>query len=476
MLAGFSKKNSSNNVTDTSDNLSIDNFTIGTESMYSSKSNKQSGGFFWNWGNNVDINNVVLQVLKEGAFSDFKVLLKRGLVTDCNIKDSDNNTLLHLLAKNKQVDLTMEELDSLVKKCKKIINNQNKNGDTPILVAVAHGNDKLATVLDNNGADKSIKNKDGIHVDSEPCENKYDNQVEELPSFNQVGDDTEDTLGLSTLKMTETEVGNRFRNLSRQLTEGSRETEGFMESLAQKLENETEIKPVDEELIGGKRNRQCGVPREQDTDQFLNNLMNKYNRQTQLGGSKNKVTGTRKLQLFTEGQPTEEQDDDVDDESLGDVVDEGDDVNLGDSGDEDEGPTNHIKGGKRKTTKRKTRKTSRTLELSRMVDNQASIIHKKVLEKIKEVMDVDEETARDYKAGLWQLLKEKHPDLSTNLEKAMKLEEMVTKPNLKKIKLEDAKKLREENRRKSEERHKMRKERYGKKKVTELSATSESDL
>jgi len=60
-------------------------------------------------------------------------------------------------------------------------------------------------------------------------------------------------------------------------------------------------------------------------------------------------------------------------------------------------------------------------ELARAVDNKASAAHDNAVIKIKEILGVDEEKARVYKAVLYDEIKKENPELS-NYDRAMELE------------------------------------------------------
>ena len=69
-------------------------------------------------------------------------------------------------------------------------------------------------------------------------------------------------------------------------------------------------------------------------------------------------------------------------------------------------------------------------ELSRMIENQAEQTHKRVVERIKELLNVDEITARAYKAWLYSKVKAEKPELN-NYDRAVEMEKMTTREILK---------------------------------------------
>jgi hypothetical protein len=86
----------------------------------------------------------------------------------CKCVDTDGNTILHYLVScDMQQNMSCREiLNILLKKTfiSDILNKQNNLGETPFFCAVKSGNQYGANMLDNSGADKSIKNKKGKFI------------------------------------------------------------------------------------------------------------------------------------------------------------------------------------------------------------------------------------------------------------------------------------------------------------------------
>ena len=64
--------------------------------------------------------------------------------------------------------------------------------------------------------------------------------------------------------------------------------------------------------------------------------------------------------------------------------------------------------------------------------SQVDIIHKRTVEKIQAIMNVDSDTAKNYKAVLYRKVKEEHPELG-GYDRAIEMEKLATKENLDKI-------------------------------------------
>ena len=108
-----------------------------------------------------------------------KTIFEYGLLNDflCYV-DSNKNTLLHIIVKNKDKETLICFLNFLYKKnlTEKIINNQNIDGDTAIHIAVRNNLFDLAKLLEDAGINMSIKNNKGESVENDsssqsPCEN-----------------------------------------------------------------------------------------------------------------------------------------------------------------------------------------------------------------------------------------------------------------------------------------------------------------
>lgn len=89
---------------------------------------------------------------------NFKLLLKHG--ADPNILDTQNNSPLYRIIHNRDI----EKAEALLQVSKLRINQQNKEGDTPLHIAAWTGKVEMVQLLLKNGAKTSInvKNKEGF--------------------------------------------------------------------------------------------------------------------------------------------------------------------------------------------------------------------------------------------------------------------------------------------------------------------------
>lgn len=97
-------------------------------------------------------------------FENEKIIINNYL----NIKSKDENgdTYLHFLVNRGDINIIKYFLYKLFNdgKIKSIINETNNNHETALFIAVNNGYQDVAQELLNYGADKNIKNKDGVYV------------------------------------------------------------------------------------------------------------------------------------------------------------------------------------------------------------------------------------------------------------------------------------------------------------------------
>ena len=79
-------------------------------------------------------------------------------------------------------------------------------------------------------------------------------------------------------------------------------------------------------------------------------------------------------------------------------------------------------------------------DMARQIKNQSTEIHERVIEKIMKLMNVSADVARNYKAVIYRMVKEKHPELN-NYDRAVEMEKLANIDILSSI---DIKKVTEE--------------------------------
>jgi len=127
----------------------------------------QDGGFLDFLCGDSKIDKAVLEAVRLKKYDIVNFFVDKDLVESYNYQDENGNTLLHYLA------LDYESTRKIIKKLlersdiRSFINIQNKNGDTPLILAVISSNHDLCEHLISRGADKTIKNKQEYCVDTE---------------------------------------------------------------------------------------------------------------------------------------------------------------------------------------------------------------------------------------------------------------------------------------------------------------------
>jgi ankyrin repeat protein len=149
----------------------------------------------------VNNNNFAKDLLKIYSRSPctIETIFKYNLInTSINTRDSEGNSLLHYIIRNNDEKTLIEVLNYLQfnKDKRSLINAQNNDGDTAMHVAVRNNNVKFAKLLDNAGADTTIKNQLGefIHSSEEKPVNSPRKSIREVLSYSSIDlSDLDDT-------------------------------------------------------------------------------------------------------------------------------------------------------------------------------------------------------------------------------------------------------------------------------------------
>lgn len=149
-------------------------------------SNIQKGGVFDLFGNaNYKTTEATLDAARSKNFKFVYDMIKYNLV-DFNQKDADGNTVLHYLVSTSTPNIEIIEKILVSDKQNLSVNMQNKDGNTPLHLATIHGLHDIASLLVENGADKTIKNAKGYNVDTETEVSPNAFQKQELANGNNV--------------------------------------------------------------------------------------------------------------------------------------------------------------------------------------------------------------------------------------------------------------------------------------------------
>ena len=92
-----------------------------------------------------------------------------------NLLDKKGNNILHKLVKSNNLKMLKETLEILIEKgkLKKLINQKNYSGYTPLHIAINKNNQYLSQLLINNSADIRILTDNG-YIIKQIKENKID--------------------------------------------------------------------------------------------------------------------------------------------------------------------------------------------------------------------------------------------------------------------------------------------------------------
>lgn len=352
--------------------------SIGTESASTiSPSNNQSGGFFdFLFGKDHGSYATELAVdafnNKRPDIGCYVIMhaLGGGHKLDLSKSDLSGRNLLHLLVMwCKQYESAAQVLDKLLQTqesdVRGYINVQDKKLNTPAHYAMLSGNQQLVEKLMNYGVDFSLKNDEGYYISvqdktSAPAVPASVPASVSVPASAPTITPTNSS-SVFVQQDFETEIGKLVSKLTKKNTDNT-ENDGTinMNSVTLGDKVDTIVDPDSDEIL----------------EQLLNNLNKRQAEpQTQqLGGAK--ISGKRKIVSYSEMSVSNEEDT----------------VNSDDFA-----------------------------EMGNDIRNQSTEAHIRSVNRIKELLNVDDIKARAYKAVIWDAIKESHK-ASTNYDKSMELE------------------------------------------------------
>lgn len=95
-------------------------------------------------------------------------LIKKFISINNNLDsfDNDGNNIIHKLVETNDSTILKEGLETLIekKKIKKLINQKNYTGYTPLHCSITNNNQECVQLLINNGADMKILTDDGYYI------------------------------------------------------------------------------------------------------------------------------------------------------------------------------------------------------------------------------------------------------------------------------------------------------------------------
>ena len=368
--------------TDNKSTLSID-----TESQYSATSpDLQTGGLMsWLFGSGsgdyateLSLDAFKNQYPQIGYFV-IRHAIEKSVALNFSATDNNKCNLVHHIV-NYCNNKFMKELLIFVLSntdAKNHVNSQDGKGNTPAHYAVNNKQNDVVTLLVEYGADLSVRNNAGVSIGKHGVIAKQDN-IDDI------------FVKLSTKKHNSSGLSDVEKRLDR-----------IVRSFVAKSDSDTinftmTDKPKSQQPVIKIAPQSNILPDTQtvsmDSEDILNMIINEANGE-QLGGAKKKDTfGRRSIVTYSELSVGGGDSEDVDSDN-----EEDDDL-------------------------------SEISSIARAVDNQASDAHKRSIEKIMEIMEVNESDARAYKAVLYDEIK-KEKELS-NYDRAMELEKRASDENL----------------------------------------------
>jgi len=88
-----------------------------------------------------------------------------NILPNLDFIDKDGNTLLHIAVNENNIEMVIKILEKIQNSDTDILNKQNNEGNTPFHLSIKNGNNDIAVLLDQMGADKTIRNNDGEFID-----------------------------------------------------------------------------------------------------------------------------------------------------------------------------------------------------------------------------------------------------------------------------------------------------------------------
>jgi ankyrin repeat protein len=486
-------------------------------------------------GSKLNTSNLVLKAFSEKK-PEIASFILINLGNDCvNIEEVDiygRNILHYLVIFNNYITFQNLFLNILEKKSKikKMINLQDKLGNTPLHYAVMFNLNNIADLLIKNGANAKLKNNEGDYVQTDNEKEGFDDmtikdistetvtegpkkylrslvliknkkpQVDSLVStvsdisdlflsdkntsnnkntnnYNTNRDsltDVElnmalnkivksyarpesDTFQLPTIsqmsfelptmtqnsdKKQNSETLSFLKNIQQRNTEKESRTDEIAMNFLQRLKDIKQTNPnkrtlEDEDILIPVELTvlpHIGEPPseylEPTTATMIKDFRNEQKKEARLiGGKKSKKSkGKRKIYTFSEM-------------SYGDPITTDDELKEANKRITSELFDNKKKSESSESSESTKKLTSELSEMARNIEQQSTKIHERSIEKIAELMKLDlkspedNKKARYYKAALWRMIKEKHPELS-NYDRSVEMEKNITKEILKTINIQ----------------------------------------
>lgn len=406
----------------------------GTDTATSPMGAGQSGGFFWGSSEN---DSKLIKACKEGEYRVVKFMLFNDMISDYTTHDEKGNTLLHYIAKKyEQIPEAEKILDRLMCRSDKnsFINCQNDDGDTPLIIATKEANFVVCNRLVQEGADQTIKNKDGVYVGSD---SEFDKSVKsekeklaESPKDEEIGRSISGFIN-TFMKLNEL----RKRPASPTATPGMMPTV-FPELTQTTVQAPTPQVPASVQPNNLQQSAQVFTkPTTPSTQATLAPQAPAESTNTSIKFSENSPKSVAKVgteefvKMLESTFGANAQSTETKSQSGGNSR----------SGHRTISTYSEMGGGvkkSKKSTKHTNDESDDTKSLNHLIERQKDTLHEDTVKKIIEIMNVDELTARNYKAALWKIVGEKFKGTS-NLVRSEEMFKMASDEKVLKDALKD---------------------------------------
>ena len=500
-----------------SNNLDTSSYNIGSVGTEYSDVDNNKFNSFVNKNNifggllNDDFDDLAFGAAKKGEFAVLSYLVRENKIKDYKKQDKNNGyTILHYVIRNyEHIPKNKEVIDTILNNpgVNYFINAQDfTNGNTPLHLAIAQGNDEVAEKLITKGSDKTILNGNNefIGTDNEQSINQPSNNQQYIKPKNMNQRTQQNINNQQYIKPNninnnvKPNINNQqnikpnindqqYTNSNINIQQKSKPEEDIFikkNSLNEKMKNIIDyfLKPKNNNetsqaslnMTDAMNELNTNKPLEQNevnnTTDFIDNIISNFK---QTGGDMNKniISGKRTMKTLSDFQYDENYDDDNEttNENTNENENENENENVDENTDENNNYENNNNYGKNNrlqnrnydsdeeydTSKNNTsqsrnydnrnknytnRSQSRNIDnqsnLNRLIQDKADDIHKGTIEKIKNLLGIDEEKAKVYKAALYNKVKTEHPELN-NFDRAVEMEKIATTSNLKKINFDE---------------------------------------
>jgi hypothetical protein len=375
-----SKKNTDNKTT----------LSIGSESQYSATSQEfQTGGHLMSWlfgsGSGEYATELALDAFNKQypqiGYFVIRHALDKSVSIDFSKVDNRKCNLLHHLTQYATIPL-IRDLISIVlndTNAKKYINAQDEHGNTPAHYAVKNELDDLVNEFVANGANLSVVNVNGVSIGTNNGNTQSSQNTDDI------------FVKLSTQRSNSSnndDIEKRLDKLVRSFV--ARTDSDTINFNGSDIRKES---PLQQQHLQKRNNIFSDQSMSMNSDDILNMILNENNQHQKQQGGATSLSGRRTIVTYSElsGGVSDKFDSDQDDE-----IDNEDFSELS--------------------------------SIARTVENQSNEAHKRSVERIMEILKVNETEARAYKAILYDAIK-KEGDMS-NYDRAMELEKRASNKDI----------------------------------------------